>query len=63
MVIVFLLVYTAIFVPYKIAFIEEESDVLRIVEATVDILFGIDIIVNFLSAVENKNGQLIVEHK
>lgn len=62
-VIVFLLIYTAIFVPYKIAFIETESEVLKIVEATVDILFGIDIIVNFISATENKNGQLVVEHK
>ena len=32
-------------------------------EATVDILFGIDIVVNFISAVEDSNGRLIVDHK
>ena len=47
------MIYTAIFVPYKIAFIETESQGLKYVEATVDILFGIDIFVNFISAIEN----------
>ena len=58
-----LLVYTAIFVPYKIAFIETESTLLTIIEATVDILFGLDIIISFISAVEDKNGKLILDHK
>ena len=51
-VIVLLLVYTAIFVPFKIAFVETESTVWKVMDATVDILFGIDIVVNFVSAYE-----------
>ena len=62
-VIVVLLVYTAIFVPYKIAFIEEAGAFLEGMEATVDILFGVDIVVNFISAVEDSSGKLIIDHK
>ena len=29
----------------------------------VDILFGIDIVINFISAIEDQNGKLIVQHK
>ena len=63
LVIVVLLVYTAIFVPFKIAFIDEDPTVLVGIEATVDILFGIDIFVSFISAVEDKSGKLILDHK
>lgn len=62
-IIVILLVYTAIFVPYKIAFILEDSQATIVIDAIVDILFGIDIIVSFLSAVEDKDGKLITSHK
>ena len=48
MVIIVLLIYTAIFVPYKIAFVEESG--LAVLDVLVDVLFGIDIIINFLSA-------------
>jgi len=63
-VIVVLMVYTAIFVPFKIAFVEIDSGFLAILDGVVDILFAIDIIVNFLSAVEHpKTGKLITDHK
>jgi phosphoglycerol transferase MdoB-like AlkP superfamily enzyme len=62
-VIVILLVYTAIFVPFKIAFIEQDSTFTTILDTTVDVLFGVDIIVSFLSAVEDKNGKLVTSHK
>ena len=62
-IIIVLLVYTAIFVPFRLAFIEEDSLPLTIVEATVDILFGIDIYVNFISAIEGENNQLITDHR
>ena len=32
-------------------------------DASVDILFGIDIVVNFVSAYEQPDGRLIIEHK
>ena len=60
-IIVLLLVYTAIFVPFRIAFLEKETIGLTIIEAVVDILFAFDIIVNFLSAIEDRSGKLIVE--
>ena len=64
LVIVVLLIYTAIFVPYKIAFIEEETTFLQAMEATVDILFGIDMFVNFISAIEDPvSGKLVVHHR
>ena len=64
MIIVALLIYTAIFVPYRIAFLEDDSDSLIALEACVDVLFFIDIIVSFLSAIEHPTtGKLIVDHK
>ena len=54
--IILLLVYTAIFVPFRVSFIVEESLGLLIMEGIVDILFGIDIFVNFISAKEEAQG-------
>ena len=63
-VIIMLLMYTAIFVPYKIAFIENDPQPLVIFEWLVDLIFGIDIIVNFISATEDANSNtLIYSHK
>ena len=64
LIIVVLLVYTAIFVPFKIAFIEQDPFALVILEATVDCLFGLDIFINFISAQEDPNtNQLITDHR
>ena len=52
-IIITLLLYTALFVPFKISFITIESLGLVIFEWVVDIIFGIDILVNFLSATED----------
>ena len=53
--IVLLLVYTALFVPFKLAFIETDTQALIFFEILVDLIFGLDIIVNFLSATEDTN--------
>ena len=47
-----LLIYTAVFVPFKLAFIEDETAAIKIFEYFVDIFFGIDIVINFFSAIE-----------
>ena len=47
-----MLIYTAVFVPYKLAFIEDESTGLKVFEYLVDIFFGVDIVINFFSAIE-----------
>ena len=59
--IMMLLLYTAIFVPIKVAFFEETSDSLFAFELIVDLLFIIDIIVTFFSVVEDKRGNVITE--
>ena len=42
---------------------ESESVGLQVIEVIVDILFGFDIVVNFMSAIEDKSGKLITEPK
>jgi len=53
MIIIFLLIYTGSYVPYKIAFIDEDSKGVEIFEYIVDILFFMDIIINFFSATDD----------
>ena len=62
-VIIILLFYTATFVPFQIAFIHEDYIALTIVDYFTDSLFGIDIIVNFTSAIETPKKEVIVEPK
>jgi hypothetical protein len=52
-VIMILMLYTAIFVPFQIAFIDEETSFLKSLENAINILFGIDIFMVFISAVEH----------
>ena len=64
MIIIGLLLYTAIFVPFKIAFINEDGILMKISEITVDLLFAADLIVNFISATEDKkNSGIIFDRK
>ena len=64
MIIVILLMYTAIFVPFRIAFVQTDSSSIVVFEQIVDIIFGIDILVNFLSATEDtESNTLIYKHK
>ena len=44
--------------PYKTAFVEESGFISLIVESTVDILFFLDMIVNFFSAYEEADGTI-----
>ena len=52
-----LLLYTATYVPYRVSFVDGESSLgFKIFENIIDGLFFFDIIVNFLSALERKDG-------
>ena len=63
-IIIVLLLYTALFVPFKIAFIETNSIGMVAIEYIVDIIFALDIFVNFISATEDTlNNTIIVKHK
>lgn len=55
LIIIMLLVYTATFVPYQIAFIQDDIFALTVLDYITDSLFGIDIIINFISAIELTN--------
>ena len=62
--IIFLLLYTAFFMPYKLAFIEDESFAIILVDYIVDVSFWLDIVVNFLTAIEDPaRGVLIINFK
>ncbi|OQR83157.1 voltage-gated ion channel superfamily [Achlya hypogyna] len=57
-----LLFYTAIMVPYEIAFVTgNEVDALFVIDFIVDILFGLDIVFNFFTPVVDKTTNAIVD--
>ena len=47
-----LLLYTATYVPYKTAFVEDSPTYVNNIEFAIDSLFFIDIVMNFISAYE-----------
>ena len=62
-VIILLLLYTATFVPYRVAFFESEFAFITVLDWFIDGLFSIDIIINFMSAYEKTETQLETRFK
>ena len=62
-VIAILLIYTATYMPYKTCFVDESSTRDEIIDWTVDVLFMLDILVNFLQATENSDGTWVYQPK
>ena len=58
-----LLLFTAIYVPYRVAFLDSVSVGWLVVEYLVDILFLTDIIVNFLTAYTDGEHNLVTSKK
>ena len=56
-----ILLYTAIYVPFKLAFLDDfnTQNVSKIVDRVVDSLFMFDLLINFLTAYEDSIGGLI----
>jgi hypothetical protein len=54
-----LLIYTAIFVPYKSCFLDSSNDYLYYLDMLIDVMFLIDIIVTFFSVTKMSDGQYI----
>lgn len=52
-VVVILLMYTATYVPYKLAFVENDSAFVNGFEIFVDCLFTLDIVFNFLTTYDD----------
>jgi len=55
-----LLIYTATVVPYRTAFLDSASEGYKLFEYCVDALFFLDLIVNFVSAYEDKDKRIEV---
>ena len=55
--------FTAIAIPYRLAFLEKISIGLRIVEYVVDVMFFTDLIFTFLTAYYDKEHKLITNKK
>lgn len=53
-----LLLYTATYIPYKTAFIEESSELVNTIEFAIDSLFFVDLVVNFISAYETHDKNI-----
>lgn len=54
-----LLSYTASYMPYKTCFIDDPSEESERIDMLVDSFFMADIIVNFISAIEQSDGRVI----
>lgn len=53
-----LLLYTATYVPYKTAFVEESPNYVNNIEFSIDSLFFVDLVVNFISAYETADKNI-----
>jgi len=64
-VILIILIYTAIYSPFKVAYLSkgESSSALIAFETLVDVLFATDIFVMFFTPYERKDGSLECRHK
>jgi hypothetical protein len=60
--VIILLLYTAFFMPYKLAFIDEDSTTIIIIDYIVDISFWLDIVVNFLTAYECPERSTLIKN-
>ena len=58
-----LLLYTASFVPYRTAFIDDSPSSLATLDWVIDSLFMFDILVNFISAYEDRDKNIEVRLK
>jgi len=54
--VIFLLIYTASWVPYKVCFVDDSSAFQFWFDCVVDLCFLIDIILNFFTVIELGNG-------
>jgi len=57
-VMMFLMLYTATYIPYKTSFIDDTSDFVNNVELFIDSLFMWDLIMNFISAYEDSDKNI-----
>lgn len=61
--ITFLLLYTASFVPYRIAFMDDNPLYMTVLDTLMDMIFLTDLVLQFFSAYEDKKIGIEVRHK
>ncbi len=61
LILVFLLLYVATFLPYRTAFLEEVPAGVTVMEYIIDFLFTCDILVNFLSAYYDEDNSIVTD--
>ena len=57
------IIFLSISVPYRIAFEDIAPPAWVYTDTVLDFLFIIDMILNFFSAIENDNGDIIIDRK
>jgi len=63
LVIAVLLIYTATYMPYKTCFVDESDTLEDVIDWSIDSLFMLDILVNFVQATELSDGSWITQPK
>jgi hypothetical protein len=58
-----LIIFIAITVPYRISFEDQTPPVWLYTDIIIDMLFIIDVSMNFFTAIEDDNGELCTDHK
>ena len=58
-----LLIYVGTFVPYRVSFMGDLEGIMAGVEIFVDVSFGIDIILNFFTGYETREGRVEIRYK
>ena len=62
-IVILLLAYTSTVVPFQVAFVDVDTSFSLFINFLVDVLFGVDLIVNFLSAFETRNHRIEIRFK
>ena len=56
-----LLIYTATYMPFAMCFIDTPSDASQKFDTAVNVLFTMDIFINFISAIDLENGTVVTQ--
>ena len=58
-----IIIFLSLTVPYRIPFEDIDPFSWLIIDILIDSLFELDLILNFITATENENGELITDRK
>lgn len=60
---VFVLIMVGIIVPFQVCFIEDQSLGWEIIDKSFDVIFGLDMIITFVSGYYDEDNNLVISHK